>query len=393
MNTLSRNELRILAAQQRGPCVSIFLPTHRTGAETQQDPLQLKNAIRAAEKRMIAEEHRFGFHRSTQVEEMLEPISALLETEQFWLHPGDGLAIFRSPQVFRSYWLPFSVKERIMLSEHLYLKPLFPLLTSEGRYYVLALSQNELRLLEGTHYGIHEVELPDTVPESLAEVIGSEYQENDVRHYSSSSGASIGKGGRRAAIFYGQGVGIDDTKDNILRYFRQINKGLHELLYDETAPMVLAGVEFLLPMYREANTYPHIIEEVIPGNPDKLKAETLHEKAWSIVEPYFLKAQRDAIATYQAQAGTGLASNNVSEIVPAAYYGRVESLFVSKDDELWGTFDPRTSAVAVHTVAEPSDDDLLDVAATQTFFRNGAVYVVERAEVPGEELSAAVYRY
>jgi hypothetical protein len=30
---------------------------------------------------------------------------------------------------------------------------------------------------------------------------------------------------------------------------------------------VLAGVEYLLPIYREANTYPHLLAEGIHGNP------------------------------------------------------------------------------------------------------------------------------
>jgi len=99
----------------------------------------------------------------------------------------------------------------------------------------------------------------------------------------------MGKGGHHPAKFHGQGVGIDEAKEDILRYFQHIDRGLHALLKDETAPLMLAGVEYLFPLYQEANTYPHLLEQGITGNPDKLKAETLREKAWDIVEPSVLR--------------------------------------------------------------------------------------------------------
>jgi hypothetical protein len=55
-------------------CVSIYMPTHRTGAETQQDPIRLKNLLREAEK------HLFAKGVSTRdVQEMLEPASKFSE--------------------------------------------------------------------------------------------------------------------------------------------------------------------------------------------------------------------------------------------------------------------------------------------------------------------------
>ncbi len=389
MDTLSKNELRTLLEKQKGACVSIFLPTRRAGVESQQDELRLRHLIRDAENRLLLENLR-----STEVGKLLEPLNMLLEDGDFWLHTVDGLAIFRSSELFRYYRLPCSFKEQVIVSDHFYLKPLLPFLAYDGRFYILALSQNEIRLLEGTRYSIHEVELPEAVPESLAEALKYEEAENEVWFYSSSSsGASIGKSGRRAAIFYGQGVGHDDSKDHLLRYFQQINKGFHELLKDERAPLVLAGVEYLFPLYRQANTYPHLLEQGVPGNPDKLSSEALHEQAWAVVKPYFQKAQAENAAQYIDNVGTGQTSNNIREIMPAAYYGRVSSLFVAIDQELWGNFDPTNNAIHVHKEPRFRDDDLLDEAATQTLLHGGAVYAVEQTKIPGELPVAAVFRY
>ncbi len=393
MQALTPDEIRMLLEQQTAPCISLYLPTHRTGRETQQDPLELRNVIREVEHRLTRESSHYGPIRTAQREELLKPVQALLEDEQFWLHPAEGLVILRSPNVFRTYWLPTSLKEHVIIGPHFYIKPLLPFLTNEGRYYILALSQKDIRLLVGTHYTVQEVTLPEKVPQSLADVLKHQYNENDVRHYSSSSGAAIGKGGHRAAIFYGQGAGIDDTKDDLQRYFQQINRGLRELLHNEHTPMVLAGVEYLLPIYHEVNTYPHLLQQAVPGNPDKLRAEELREKAWEVVEPYMLKTQQDDLARYNEFANTERATNNISLIVPAAWYGQVESLFVAVDREQWGRFNPDTNAIEVHEQAQAGDAELLDMAAAQTFLHGGAVYAVEHGNMPGEVLLAAVFRY
>jgi hypothetical protein len=235
--------------------------------------------------------------------------------------------------------------------------------------------------------------LLEIVPEHLAEALKYHDLENQVRYHSSSSGALVGRGGQRTITFYGQGVGLDDTKENLLHYFRQIDKGLHEFLHEETAPLVLVGVEDLLPIYREANRYPHLLVQGVTDNPDKMKAETLCERAWASVGPSFFKAQQDAAAKYRDYAGTKRASDTIREIVPAANSGRIESLFVVLDQEQWGVFDPVRNTLHVHKDIRFGDDDLLDLAATQTLLHRGAVYAVEQTGMPNNTPVAAVFRY
>ena len=388
MDRLSKNEIKTLLEKHEEACVSIFLPTSRGGVESQQDELRLRHQIRDTENRLLLENLR-----SPEIEKLLEPLNALLEEGGFWLHTIDGLAIFRTSEMFSYYRLPFSFKEQVVVSNHFYLKPLLPLLATGGRFYVLALSQNAIRLLEGTRFSIQELNLPETVPENLAEALKYEEAENEVSFYSSSSGALVGKGGRRATIFYGQGVSHEDSKDHLLHYFQQIDRGLHELLRDESAPMVLAGVEYLFPIYQQANTYAYLLHQGVPGNPDKLSSGTLHEAAWEVVEPYFQRVQERTAAQYRDSLGMARTSNDIREIMPAAYYGQIGSLFVAIDQELWGHFDPSSNTIHVHKEARFKDDDLLDEAATQTILHGGSVYAVEQAKVPGESVLAAVFRY
>lgn len=352
-----------------------------------QDRVCYKNLLRETQNRLLTQ----GMD-ALKAEEFMQPLDALYEDTQFWKHPTGGVTVFRSINDFRYYSFPISFDEQVIIDTEYYLKPLLPLL-ADGRFYILALSQNDIRLLESTRYTINTVELPEAVPESLTEALRFDHGENELEYHSGGSDALVGKGGRRAAIFHGHGVATDTAKSNILRYFQQIDRGLHELLHVEKVPMILAGVEYLLPIYREANTYPHLVKEGIPGNPDRIKADTLREAAWPIVEPYIMQEQQQALDYYQEHVDTDRTASNVSEIVPAAFYGRVFTLFAAIDQEQWGTFEPKSYTIDLHQTRQPGDSDLLYAAILQTLLHHGTVYPIEREKMPHKALLAAIYRY
>jgi hypothetical protein len=348
MRIFTREELRILTESPQAPCVSIYLPTHRKPTENQQDRTRLKNLLRQAADSLEA----FGL-RANEAEALLEPAAKLLVAHRF------------------------------------HFKPLLTFLGG-NEFFVLALSQNAVRLFEGSRFGLSAIEGPEGMPKSLAEALKYDETEQQIQFH---TGTSAGTGKGRAAMFHGQGGGSDDAKDRISRYFRQIDQGLHDLLKDEQAPLVLAGVEYLLPIYKEINTYQHLLNGGITGNPEGASPDDLHRQAWVLVEPHFKREQERAAARYRELAGTGRTSLDPKEIVPGAYHGRIEFLFVAVGRQQWGDFDPGANRVDLHPEAQPGSFDLLDLAATQTLLHGGAVYAANPAEMPEEALLAAVFRY
>lgn len=390
MAILATSELETLTKEQAEWCVSIFMPTHRKGVDTQQDPIRLKDLIRQAEARLLGE----GM-RGPEANELLKPALGLLEQHDFWQNQSDGLAVFVSPQVFRSYRLPYRFEEQVMLNIRFYVKPLLPLLWGDGRFFVLALSQQQVRLLQGTRYSVDEMYLDGipNLPKSLAETLKYDVYDN-ARQLHTFAGEGGGKYGR-TAIFHGQGSNQLDPKSNIRRFFHEVNDGLHAILKNEQAPLVLAGVEFLHPIYREVNTYPHLVEEGISGNPDDLKAEDLHTRAWKIVQPLFEAPEQQAVAAYKQLAGEKRerVSDDLRTIVPAAFYGRVDTLFVAQGAQAWGKFDPATDDLQVHSERETGDQDLYDLAVAKTLLNNGHVFAFDPNQMPDRSNAAAVFRY
>ncbi|MBN1663382.1 MAG: hypothetical protein JW943_07270 [Deltaproteobacteria bacterium] len=382
MDSLSKDELKALMQKHEGLCISVFMPTYRTGVEIQQNQIRLKNLLKEVEEKLVAS----GL-RAQEIEAMLAPASGLVNNILFWRRQSDGLAIFISSDLFRYYRLPADFDELIVITDRFHVKPLLHLLGSEVPFYILALSQNEVRILEGSKRSIRELDL-ESIPKSLAAALQHDEPEKQIRFRAGQSG-----GGSGNVMVSGHGAEIDDTKDNLLKYFRQIDKGLKDLLKDERAPLVLAGVDFLFPIYKEANTYPGLMDEGIPGNPKGMSPEKLHPHAWRIVKPYFKKDRNDALDQFRQSSGTGLTSKDMAEIIQAAHHGRVGMLFLAIGHERWGVFDPQSGKVQLHKKMAPGNEDLLDLAAIQTFLNGGKVFTLPPEKMPDNVQIAAVFRY
>jgi hypothetical protein len=150
-------------------------------------------------------------------------------------------------------------------------------------------------------------------------------------------------------------------------------------------------VDYLQPIYRQANTYPDLLEGGIEGNPDRLSNKELHDRAWPLVKPFFEEARQRAVAQYRQLAGTGHASCDLEAVVAAGHQGRVETLFVALGRQVWGVFDPSTGQLERHEQALFGDVDLLDLAAAHTLAHGRTVYAVEPEQVPSGTDVAAIF--
>ena len=80
-------------------------------------------------------------------------------------------------------------------------------------------------------------------------------------------------------------------------------------------------------------------------------------------------------------------------MLPAAYNGRIDTLFLADGAHGWGTYDPASDTLTLHEAAEPRDSDLLNLAASETLLHGGTVYALAPDHVPGAAPCAAIFRY
>lgn len=391
MSVLTIEEVKGLVERSKSWCVSIYLPTVVAGTETRQNEIRFKNLFREALQKL-----QDNGLSEDEANDFLRPVTDLIESEDdFWQQQDSGLALFITDDFFRYYKVPLDLSELVVVTDQFHLKPLLPLLTGDGIFYVLELSQKQVKLFEGDRYHLREINVPN-LPQSMDEVL--QYDDNEPRGQfrigTTSGAANYNNSSAGTGVFHGQGAPEqDDVKKDYGQFFHAIDSALHDFLNGKRSPLVLACVEYLMPIYREANTYPHLIEEGITGNVKDTAIAELHQQVWSIVEPYFLQAQEQAAHDYHDLSNTELISTKLEETVPAAYYGRVDRLFVAVGIQKWGRFDPNANEIQIHTDAEVGDEDLLDAAAIQTLINGGIVYAVEPDVMPAPAPIAAVFRY
>jgi hypothetical protein len=383
MDWLTRDEIRDLMEKRDFSCISIYMPTHRTAQLARQDPIRFKNLLKQTEERLVLA----GLRRS-EARALSAKAKGLLKDRLFWQYQSDGLAAFISSHGFQYYRLPESFEELLVVTDRFHVKPLIRLLANDGLFYTLALSQNEVKLFRCTRNSISQIELED-IPASLVEAVKLDEPTRQLQFHTKTPRAM----GDRSAVFHGQGAGKDQGKNNILKFFKQIDHGLQNIFKAQPGPLVLSGVEYLFPLYREANSYPELLESGIPGNPEVLQPDVLQRAAWVLTEPYFLKERSDEIRRYRHLSGTGRTSTDIKTIALAARQGRVEILFVAVGIQQWGAFDGVTQSVHIHEKRQPGDEDILDFAAVHTALREGKVHALLPAEMPERISLAAIFRY
>lgn len=387
MDILKQTDLRQLIETSGKWCISMYMPAHRFGREQQQDPIRFKNLITRAQDKLLDS----GL-RKPDVQELMSPAEKLLDDEDFWQHQSNGLAVFVSPDYSKILRLPSRFDELVMIANNFQVKLLLPLLSKDGKFYILALSMNDVRLFLGTRYTIDEIDLGD-IPTNLQAALWMDDPEKHTSFHTGTGSASTA--GTRQAVFHGHGGKAAADKINLLRYFQRVDNGMNDFLEEKHIPMVLAGVDYLLPIYHEANSYAGLLEEGLEGNPEDVSENELHKLAWELVEPIFKEDQKKAIRKFEQLHGqkNELVSTDWRSIFRAAHFGRVDTLFVSPGLQLWGRFDASKDTLEQHQESHPGDRDLFDLAAVNTLLNGGTVYALDPDKMPEKAQLAAIYRY
>lgn len=388
MELVTYAQLRRLLEADASPCVSIFMPTHRQGRDTRQDPTHLKNLLREAEEKLVAQ----GM-RGTEARDLLEPARLLLDDQNYWQFNDQGLAIYIGKGLFRAYKLPVDVDDTCFVNTRFEIKPLLPLL--EGKlFYVLALSLNGSRLLECTPHGCNLVPLPYDVALTKDQALGGE-EEKQTSIQRNDGGRSTGPGGQRqAGNTHGQSEEIQQQLAEDERfYFRQLDDGVRRAMKDVDAPVVIAGVDKKVSYYREVSQLKHIAEEHIQGNPEHVENGTLHDKAMHLLEPVWHGELSRLQEQYGNATGQGLASSDIQEIVRESATGRVGILFVSPKATFYGKFDENALVAKPADADDPEAEDLIDRATVNALMTGAQVVVCEPEQVPGNRELGAIFRY
>ncbi len=344
-----------------GRAVSIYMPTSRAGAEVRENPIRAKSLIKDAETALKA-----NGATAEEATEIVAPLVALLEDTEYWQFLADGLAMYAAKGFWRAFRLTIDFPEITHVSDRLSVLPVVSAGVHQDDFLLLALSQNKVRLYEGTFATMREIGL-GAIPESMEDVEGETTPPPHQQQQFAAGGAGM---------MHGHGTGAEVGDVQVQKFLRQVAQGLAEVLEpNDRRPVVVASVAEYLPGLRAHLDYPHLLPEVVAGNPDTTRPDELHQRAWAIVHPALraraeAEAERfgDAIGAGRAIAGGG------TDILHAARDGRVDTLLLTRR----------------RCTADHGPDDL-DSAVGQVLATSGRVVVVDT--LPEDVAAGAIARF
>jgi hypothetical protein len=321
------------------------------------------------------------------VETTLQPCFDLQQDDAFWRRQQNGLAVFITRDQCKYLQLPFSVKRQCYINHSFYTSPLLPLLTSREHFYLLVISKRKATLYEADAFGMWEVPV-EGMPNGIDDVVHFEEKDDQQLFRTGSSGAGQG------ANYHGIGSGKPDEKANISMYMDEVDETLwKEVLSTKHIPLMLAAVEYMIPIFKKRTHYRHVVDDVLTGNFEYENTNSLYEKAREKMQAYFDEDLRQALEKYGNNSGNGLTSTIPEEVIPACYYSRVDTLFIQKDAQLWGTFNEQDNKLVLHPSEQAGDECMVNAAAAKAVETGAAVYMLEKGQMPSDSPMAALMRY
>lgn len=359
---ISHDDLEMLLENRNNISMSIYMPTNTL--DSKQSSTRLKNIIYQAEKKIIES----GIYTSKLKENLLRPLNAIASQDEFWKNLSQGVAIFASQDIIEYYKLPIKFDELVHIDHRFNIRPLFQLFRGDSKFYILALGKKNIRFLLSEGSQLKEIYLSD-MPQNFYDI----YQQFD-----------------------SEKEFVELSEDNLLQNFYQINDSIADILHKQNIPLILACDNNFCAIYKKANSYAHIVDEIINADPDIFTGFELQQMAQQILDPIHKQSQKNELKKFISadyKTDDKKTSHDIEEIVPAAYYGQIDTLFIAEGAQQWGRFEPQSNTIFLSNENKNDYIDLIDYISVKTYINGGKVYVLKKEEMPNSYNITALLRY
>lgn len=373
---LDKVDKDFLTSTSSGLRLSIYLPFTKSWRELVEDKILLRDLRREA--RASLENH---FASSIEMESLLAPIDTLLAEPDASRLAGEGLALFIAEGKSLAVLLPVATAASAEADRRFRLHGIIPQLSGRDRFYLLRLSQHEVRLWDCDGVAMHPISLKG-LDTDIRDTRHFEQVQRQVGLHTNSAGHhGLGRGD---VAHSGSGPGDGkDGKAEIETFFRQIDHGIQSRLPEPGLPLLLAGVEFLVPIYRKVNTYTCLAESGLPGNPEALGSqEDLHARANAMMAERERGHRNQAIGQYVENLARARSCAGYTDVVPCAAQGRLTHLFLESGQPRWGTYEPETGRTTLWEGYRDGAEDLANLACIHAYLGGARIYAFAAGDLP-----------
>jgi hypothetical protein len=381
---LTQELLNQLLAATEAPCISLYMPTHRTHPENKQDIIRYKNLVKQVRDSFKEK------YPTVEIDKLLEPFEALATDHEWWVHAGEGLAVLGSSEHFEMIHLQQPVEDLVMVDDSFHTKPLQRILQSIDRYQVLALSLDAIHLFEGNRYSLVKIELPDDFPTAMGAVLGEELTD---KHTTVASYGGVG--GTSANMHHGHGGKKEEADSDAERFFRVVAHAVYDQYSKPSGlPLILATLPEHHFLFNQVNKNPFLLLKGIDINPEAVSIEQLTELSWKVMQPIYIKKLETLAEKFnQAKAG-GLGSDSMDQVLEAAEAGRVDTILLEAHRMIaYRSRNKATDTFEMEDLTQPVLDDQLDEVGELVHKMGGTVVMMPKDQIPSQTGLAAIFRY
>lgn len=381
---LTRDTFERLAETRGEALVSICIPAERRGVDVNQNRIRFKNAIaQARELAAAAGTDLVG------VEDALAEIEPLVDNESFWQHQTEGLAVYAREGGAEIHRLEHSPAGCVTVGTRFATRPLLPDVADPAVFYVLALSENDTRLIRCTRESASEL-MASEIPGSLADAVGHDYEQKSIQFHSAETAGRQ----RGEAFYHGHGSASDaEETEEREKFYHAIDRGLADALGRDAGPIVVAADEQHIARFASTSSMPGVLDRGLTGNPKMLDAEALRQGALPLVTPNLDASEERARARVLGALHADGVETNAGAILRALANARVGTLLLDPSEPLWGEFGEDSGTLVLHDQRRPRSEDVLSRAIADAVETGADVLEARPDDLPDARRMVAAMRF
>jgi hypothetical protein len=344
-----KEQLRILASERNTPCVTISLDTHRTHPDNTKDELMLKNLLKEAEERLIAE---FGKRSVASLLEKIENIANEIDIN----YNLDSLHIFISNDTKEIVKIAWSTSnEGVHISDSFAVRSIIKSLNRSETYLLMLLSQSGVQLYEALNDGIvQEIRNEDFPFSENPHYITQSYRKSDPKH-------------------------LDDL---VREFLNKVDKALVKVHNETGLSCVVICTEDNYSRLKQVADKPSIYLGYAAIDYNNTATHHIVKQSWDIIKSLQYERRTKAIEEMKEAIAHNTVLTDLQEIYQASIDGRGDLLIVHKDysQSVLMTSD-RTFELTNDKTKQNAIDDITSNIAWEVLSKNGRVFFTTQDEI------------
>lgn len=361
-------ELKALIAARADACVSIYLSTTPQTQHISASRIAYGNLLRSATARLAEagiEKRRRGLIETE--------LAALAEDDEFWAVQAHSLSVLATPDSIRTFRLATAVEDTVQVSDRFHLKPLLRAIAFPQSAFVLALSENAVRLIEiFADLPPTRVRVPE-LPKDASDAVGR---------------ASVNNLTQNTRIANSEGQTV------LLRqYARKVDAALRGVLSGRDTPLILAATDPLASIFRNLHSYAALLSDGLSGSPDRLTDAELAMASRPVLDGYYRAQVKAARQLFDIRSSERRATTDMGEAARAATNGAVEFLMIDVGAGITGTVGETDGSLTLSEVTGYGTYDVVDEISGRAILAGAKFLGVRGADIPGGAPLAVTLRY